>query len=104
MGKDPASGALPGRELVDQGVHDLARGVESIESLLVSIGAPRLRHLGFALPDAWPEAELRLYRLLGEMYGDAAHSRYNTLVRRLVSFERAATAVGLPLAPRRGLP
>jgi hypothetical protein len=40
---------LPGGELVSQGIRDLERGVESAESLLVSIGAPRLRRLGFAL-------------------------------------------------------
>ena len=37
---------LPGAELVRDGVADLARGVESIPALLVSIGAPRLRDLG----------------------------------------------------------
>jgi hypothetical protein len=66
-----------------------------VESLLVSIGAPRLRRLGLAIPDTLAEPELRLYRLLSEKHGDAAHSRYNALVRRLVSFERAAAAVGL---------
>jgi len=35
-------------------------------------------------------AELRLYVLLQAEEGDGAHSRYNALVRRLVSFERAA--------------
>jgi hypothetical protein len=33
-----------------------------------------------------------LYEVLSEQYGDAAHSRYNALIRRLVSFERAATS------------
>jgi hypothetical protein len=42
--------------------------------------------------------EQSLYRLLSEQYGDAAHSRYNALIRRLVSFERAASAVRLPHA------
>jgi hypothetical protein len=39
-------------------------------------------------------AEQRLYELLAERHGDAAQSRYNALVRRLVSFERAAAAPG----------
>jgi hypothetical protein len=39
-------------------------------------------------------AEQRLYRLLADRHGDAAHARYNALVRRLVSFERAAAAAG----------
>jgi hypothetical protein len=33
---------LPGADLIERGLADLARGVESVESLLVSIGAPRL--------------------------------------------------------------
>jgi len=85
---------LPGEELVRQGIHDLGRGVESPEALLVSIGAPRLRSLGFALPQPFASPEHRLYELLRSEFGDAAHSRYNALVRRLVSFERAAAAAG----------
>jgi hypothetical protein len=52
--------ALPGGDLVEAGRRDLASGVESIP-------AP-----------------------LEKEDSDAAHSRYNALVRRLVSFERAA--------------
>lgn len=81
---------LPGAELVERGLADLAQGVESIESLLVSIGAPRLSRLGFRLPPPLPSAEHRLYELLAVDDSDAAHSRYNALIRRLVSFERAA--------------
>lgn len=84
---------LPGEDLVTQGVADLARGLESIPALLVSIGAPRLVSLGLAITAPWPDAEHRLYSLLAGEHADAAHSRYNALVRRLVSFERAATCV-----------
>ena len=81
--------SLPGGDLVAKGLADLEGGVESIEALLVSIGAPRLVPLGFELtPITSPEH--RLYERLAEEEGDAAHSRYNALVRRLVSFERAA--------------
>jgi hypothetical protein len=86
---------LPGDELVAKGISDLARGVESQESLLVSIGAPRLRRLGLELPEPFPAPEHRLYELLRSEHGDAAHSRYNALVRRLVSFERAAGVTGV---------
>jgi hypothetical protein len=86
----------PGGDLIRRGLRDLEQGIESIESLLVSVGAPRLRRLGFDVPDAFPSPEHRLYRLLGENHGDAAHARYNALVRRLVSFERAAASVGPP--------
>jgi hypothetical protein len=82
---------LPGEELIRQGIEDLRRGEESIPALLVSIGAPRLRQIGLALPDRLIESpEHRLYRLLAEADSDSAHSRYNALIRRLVSFERAA--------------
>lgn len=58
-------------------------------ALLVSIGAPRLASLGLALPRLIPDPEHRLYRLLERDAPDTAHSHYNALVRRLVSFERA---------------
>ena len=81
---------LPGGGLISKGLADLSRGVESVEALLVSIGAPRLERLGFAVPCPIPSPELRLYELLAESEQDSAHSRYNALVRRLVSFENAA--------------
>ena len=84
---------LPGGDLVEQGLADLSSGVDSIPALLVSIGAPRLRMLGFEVPNPWPDPERRLYDRLYETEGDAAHSRYNALVRRLVSFEQAAACV-----------
>lgn len=81
---------LPGQDLIDAGLEDLARGRESIPALLVSIGAPRLRRLGLEVPSPVREPERRLYELLVHEYADAAHSRYNALIRRLVSFERTA--------------
>lgn len=81
--------ALPGEDLVDRGVHDLALGIESIESLLVSCAGHRLRMSGVPVPATFADAELRLYRLLSAEHGDGAHGRYNALVRRLVSFQRA---------------
>jgi len=80
----------PAQELIEEGLRDLERGVESIPALLVSIGAPRLRRLGLRVPRAIPEPEHRLYELLARQDPDSAHSRYNALIRRLVSFERAA--------------
>ena len=76
-----------------KGVDDLERGVESIEALLVSIGAPRLEGLGFRISSPIESPELRLYELLADEDSDSAHSRYNALVRRLVSFERSAESV-----------
>jgi hypothetical protein len=82
--------ALPGEDLIRRGLEDLAAGVESVESLLVSIGAPRLARLGLPVQDPFPMPEHRLYKLLSAEDSDSAHSRYNALVRRLVSYERAA--------------
>ena len=79
----------PGGDLVERGLKDLKEGRESVDSLLVSIGAPRLRRLGFDIERPFPSAEHRLYGLLAEEEPDSAHSRYNALIRRLVSFERA---------------
>jgi hypothetical protein len=81
---------LPGEELVTAGVVDLERGLESVGALLVSIGAPRLRQLGMEIAEPWPNAEHRLYELLAAEDADSAHARYNALIRRLVSYERAA--------------
>ena len=87
------TGRLPGQDLLERGIRDLEREVETAESLLVSIGAPRLRRLGLTIPTPTGEPEQRLYLLLRERHGDAAHSRYNALVSRLVSFERAAAGL-----------
>ena len=75
--------------MVAQGLADLRLGRETTEALLVSIGAPRLSRLGFDVPRHFPSPEHRLYLRLAQEFGDAAHSRYNGLIRRLVSFERA---------------
>jgi hypothetical protein len=80
---------VPGAELVERGLADLAAGRPSIEALLTSVGAPRLRMLGIDVLRPLDHPEHRLYELLSREAGDAAHSRYNALIRRLVSFERA---------------
>lgn len=81
----------PGEEIIAQGMTDLAEGLETIPALLVSIGAPRLRRSGASIPPSTIESpEHRLYELLRLENPDAAHSRYNALIRRLVSYERAA--------------
>ncbi len=72
-----------------EGVNDLSNRRETAAALLVSIGAPRLLRSGFSVPSPLPDAEHRLYALLARSHGNGAHSQYNALVRRLVSFERA---------------
>lgn len=85
--------AFPGADLIDRGLSDLEQGDASIEALLVSIGAPRLRAAGIAVEHPVSEPERQLYQLLAAENPDSAHSRYNALIRRLVSFERAAECV-----------
>jgi hypothetical protein len=48
-----------------------------------------LKRFGVAIPRVEADPEHRLYRLLLQDGADAAHARYNALVRRLVTFERA---------------
>ena len=83
---------IPGEALVAAGLEALRRGEHSVEALLVAVGAPRLRALGIAVPDTGrrlpPHPELALYRAVGRAHPGDAHSRYNALLRRLVSFER----------------
>ncbi len=81
---------FPGGRVVRQGLDDLVAGRESEASLLVQIGAPRLRRAGIDVPeDERGHVEHRLYHRLAAEDADSAHSRYNALVRLLVSFERA---------------
>ena len=81
--------AIPGGDLVEAGLRDLAAGVESPEAMLVASFAPRLERLGIVVPEhAVVEPEHRLYALLAQSRSDSAHRRYNALVRRVVSFAR----------------
>ena len=82
--------AFPGGRLVAQGLADLAEGRESEASLLVLVGAPRLRRAGITVAaPAIGGVEHRLYERLAAEDPHAAHSRYNALIRLLISFERA---------------
>lgn len=85
---------LPGEDLIEAGIADLRAGRETVPALLVAIGAPRLRRIGLELPKELPTTpEHRLYDLLVRELQDGAYSRYNSLIRRLVSYERAAECV-----------
>ena len=82
---------LPGADLVTRGMEDLAAGMLTEEALLVTAAAPRLRSAGLAVTPAEVDAPLhRLYELLAASDAAGAHSRYNALVGRMVSFARAA--------------
>lgn len=85
-------GDLPGAHLIGEGLADVQSGRETAAACLVQIGSPKLKRCGLPIdvPDeAALSADHRLYQLLGRTYGNEAHSRYNALLRELVSFERA---------------
>jgi hypothetical protein len=105
----PEEHGLPGHELVSAGLADLAAGRESESSLLIAMAAPRLRRLGFDVPEGGggggegggERPSHRLYELLSatdqadqgaqtDQGARGAHSRYNALIARVVSFARAA--------------
>ena len=81
---------LPGGQMVDAGLAALAAGQETVESLLVSLAAPRLAREGVPVPRrTFSDAEMRLYRLLERANEDLAHARYLALEREIVSFANA---------------
>lgn len=80
---------LPGGELVDQGLSDLADGNVTVPSLLVSLAASRLRREGVPVRTVQARPEEGLYRLLSKFSGDLAHARYNAYRRQIVSFADA---------------
>ena len=83
---------LPGGDFVQCGLNDLVAGNLSESALLVLIAGPRLRRLAIDVPvpsDIQRPFEHRLYELLEGTHGERAYSRYNSLIRRIVSFSRA---------------
>ena len=80
---------LPGADIVDAGLTDLAHDRVTPESLAVSMAAPRLRREGVPVGHVLEEPERRLYELLERTEGELAHARYNAWLRRLVSFADA---------------
>jgi hypothetical protein len=85
---------LPGGEMIDSGLDDLAFGRETVESLVVSLAASRLRREGIPLPAIlFPDADRRLYRLLEKKNEELAHARYLAYLRQAASFADACRAV-----------
>jgi hypothetical protein len=82
---------LPAQQIIRKGIDDLGNNVESIESLLVQIGWPRLKFLGAPIKQSWRDidADRRLYSRLYLSDGHEAHSQYKSLLRQLSSFARA---------------
>ena len=84
-------GKLPGEDFVEEGLTDLAQGRITELALLVLIAGPRLRGLGIDVPERSfsQPYEHELYDRLEERLGSAAHSYYNSLIRRIVSYAHA---------------
>jgi hypothetical protein len=93
MGADLEFDGLPGADLVRAGVRDLRSGDRTVPALLVNLASTRLQAAGVDVPGGVATAERpshALYGLLAESDPRTAHGRYNALVRRIVSFARAA--------------
>ena len=80
---------VPGGDIVDAGLADLAAGRVTPEALAVSLAAPRLRREGVPIGQVEENPEYRLYEILSRTEGDLAHARYNAWLERLVSFADA---------------
>ncbi len=68
---------------------DLANEKTTLESLLVSLAAPRLRSEGVPVVTVEKDPERRLYAMMVDSEGDLAHARYSARLRQMVSFADA---------------
>jgi len=85
---------MPGGAAVDKGLADLSASRQSVESLLVSLAAPRLRREGVPVPrNLIPEAHDRLYEHLERTEGELAHHRHRAWLREMASFADACASV-----------
>ncbi len=90
MTHDDEASLLPGEDLVTEGLADLANNRPTAPFFLLLAAAPRLRRLGIEIPNrAAAHPEHQLYSILEQHFGTAAHSQYNSLIRRIVSYARA---------------
>ena len=91
MQTDESMAGLPVESIIRKGLADLKARKRTVPAYLVSMAGTRLRCAGLFrnLDDkVLQEPELPLYRLLLREGGDA-YSRYNSLLRELISFENA---------------
>lgn len=81
---------LPGYELIQQGLEDLRLNKESYHYALLYSAETRLSKLGIELKGNRPtNPSMLMFSLLKTEFGDGAHSKYNALNRRLLSFCKA---------------
>jgi hypothetical protein len=81
---------LPGYELIQKGLEDLRINTESYYTALLYSAETRLLKLGIELSGKRPDnPAMLMYSHLKSEFGDGAHSKYNALNRRLLSFCKA---------------
>ena len=85
--------SLPGYDLIAPGYEDLKNDHDTIPALLLSIACKNLSRNGISLPKTIQTPENKLYLKLQEKHGDEAHSKYNSLIRLLISFEKTIPCV-----------
>jgi len=86
---------FPGGDLVEKGLRDLAHRLQTEESLLVLAAGPRLRRLGFDVPEVIAGEEPYEHMLFTMIEGrkqKGSHSTYNALIQRVSSFADTYTA------------
>ena len=81
---------LPGAERLREGLRDYRENRHTLSACLVRMARRRLVKAGLIEDSREHDinAELDLYQLMSHE-GNQAHSRYNALVRELISFEHA---------------
>lgn len=81
---------LPGWEVVDAGLRDLANGVlSSVNALAVAEVRPKLRFLGVPVPDVSHrtlQTRIALYHMMEKKHGDMAYARFCAVLERVDSF------------------
>jgi hypothetical protein len=89
--RDGSENLLPGADLLEEGLADLRANRDTESALLVLVFEPRLRGLGICVPERSSDRpfEHLLYEKIEDRLGAAAHSCYNALIRRMVSYARA---------------
>ena len=78
---------LPGYELIEKGLLDISLNRESYFTALLYSAESKLAKLGINLGGLRPpDAVSQMYGFLQSEFGDGAHSKFNALNRRLISF------------------
>lgn len=84
---------MPGVEMILKGIEDKQNGHATVELYLVEIASPLLVKAGLIDEVATSiDDEIKLYNLLNTSGETNAYGKYNSLMRRLASFEACLKA------------